>query len=191
MNMMYVCRLFLIVNLVSQIYGLTPSSFPSGKPKTYTVDLSDRASDLTLLDKKHTRVIAKHWENNIMNGGVEIRKEDKHIIARIDELYEIIDTIDRGDDSIMYMSWTPRGALREVLFLVVIKIDVEQEKFVVQLVLQSPFWEPQQIESRHLKYALEDLANKIDGVTLDFSQLYARDSRITLSWLTWNNVKDI
>lgn len=190
-NVKYVFRLFFIVNLFSQTYGLTPSSFPSGKPKKYTVDVSDRASDLTLLDEKHTRVIAKHWENNIMNGGLEIRKEDKHIIERIDELYEIIGKTEMGDKSVMYLSWTPRGAIREVLFLVVIKIDVDQEKFVVRLVVQSPFWESQQIESRHLKYALEDLVDELDEVTLDFTELYAKDPRISLSWVTWNNEKDI
>ena len=86
----------------------------------------------------------------------------------------------------MYLCWSPRGAIREVLFLVVAEIDVEEEKFILKLVIQSPFWEPKQIESRHLKYAIEELVEDIEDVTLDMSQLYRKDARLSLAWVSWD-----
>ncbi len=178
--------LFSLMSFTLHTSALAPNSFPSGQDKTYKVDVSARANDLTLLSPQRTRFIAKHWENNILNGGLEIRKEDAHIIERIDKLYDIIDSTEPGDKRILYLSWSPLGAIREVLFLVVAEIDVEREKFVVKLVIQSPFWEPRQIESRHLKYALEDLVEDIEEVTLDMTELYGSDSRFRLAWLSWD-----
>ena len=185
-NMKYICRITYTTILLLQLDALIPTTFPSGKPKIFTFDKSARSRDLSLFSPQRTKFIAKHWENNILNGGLEIRKEDKHIIEGIDELYDIIDTTDTTDTTdrrILYISWSPLGAIREVLFLVVVEIDAEEKKFIVRLVLQSPFWEPKQIESCHLKYALEDLVNGIDNVTLDLSQLYRKNKRISLSWM--------
>lgn len=176
---------FFVSFLLVGSYALTPSSFPSGKPKIYTFDRSNRASDLTLLSPERARFIGKHWENNIMNDGLEVRQEDIHILERIDELYEIINTR-TNDMRMMYLCWSPRGAIREVLFLVVAEIDVEEEKFILKLVIQSPFWEPKQIESRHLKYAIEELVEDIEDVTLDMSELYRKDARLSLAWVSWD-----
>ena len=180
-----ICQTFLVSFLLVGSCALTPSSFPSGKPKIYTFDRSNRASDLTLLSPERARFIGKHWENNIMNDGLEVRQEDIHILERIDELYEIINTR-TNDMRMMYLCWSPRGAIREVLFLVVAEIDVEEEKFILKLVIQSPFWEPKQIESRHLKYAIEELVEDIEDVTLDMSQLYRKDARLSLAWVSWD-----
>lgn len=174
--------LFFIVNTT----GLTPNNYPSGKHKIYKANECAPASDLTLLNPERTRFIAKHWENNILHGGREIRKEDEHILRRIDELYDIITNSNNNYNPIMYISWSPLGAIREVLFLVVAEINIERETFAIQLVLQSPFWEPRQIESRHLKYALEDLVDGIEEATLDLTELYEKDWRLRLAWLTWD-----
>jgi hypothetical protein len=170
------------------VSGLSPSSFPSGKQKTYNVNEYARASDLILLKPERTRFIAKHWENNILHGGMEIRNEDEHILQRIDELYDIIDGNDPTDKRLMYISWSPLGAVREILFMVVAEINIESETFAIRLMIQSPFWEPRQIESRHLKYAIEDLVDDLDEITLDLTELYETDERIRLSWLTWDIV---
>ena len=38
---------------------------------------------------------------------------------------------------------------------------MENNSFNVKYILHSPFWEEKQIKSIHLKYALEDLIEKI------------------------------
>ena len=174
---------FLFFFFIVNVAGLSPSSFPSGKHKTYNVNEYSRANDLTLLKQERTRFIAKHWENNILHDGMEIRNEDQHILQRIDELYDIIDSNYQNDKRLMYISWSPLGVIYEILFLVVAEINIESETFVIRLVLQSPFWEPRQIESRNLKYALEDLVDGLD-ITLVLTELYETDERIRLSWVT-------
>jgi len=183
-NFIYIFRITFITILIVPLHALIPTTFPSGKPKIFTFNKSSRKSDLLLLTPQRTKFIAKHWENNILNGGLEIRKEDKHIIEGIDELYNIID---KNDSQILYISWSPLSVIKEVLFLVVVEINVEENKFIVRLVLQSPFWEPKQIESCHLKYAIEDLVDDIDNITLDLSELYRTNKRISLSWMLLEN----
>lgn len=181
---MIMLSLFSTLLLIANSLALMPNNLPSGKGKIYKVNKYAPASDLVLLPPNRIRFIAKHWENNILHTSKEIRYEDEHIIYRIDELYDIIDNNHPNDKRFMYLSWSPIGAIREILFIVVAEINVECKTFVIRLVLQSPFWESRQIESKYLKYALEDLLHGNDKIALDLSELYSNDRRISLEWLT-------
>ena len=58
----------------------------------------------------------------------------------------------------------------------------------VDKLIQSPFWDPRAIESKYLKYALEDL-NYINGnqkMKVSLDKLYENDLRYKLAWSTWN-----
>jgi hypothetical protein len=178
----FISFIFFIVNT----NGLTPSNYPSGKHKIYNPNSCAPSSDLILLNRERTRFIAKHWENNILHCGREIRKEDEHILRDIDELYDILRHNDAFDKRIMYISWCPLGAIREILFLVVAEINIENNTFAIQLVLQSPFWESRQIESRYLKSALEDLVDDLDDISLDLTELYEKNRRLRLEWVSWD-----
>jgi hypothetical protein len=160
--------------------SLKPINLPSGNNREYSIDPISRKNDLNLLSPYKARFIARHWENNIMSSGKEIMKEDVHIIRRIDELYKIID----DNNSNIYMSWTPNGVTKDVLFIIVGEINHTKNEFIITMVIQSPYWDTSQIESEHLKYALEELIGGIDDVTLDMTYLYTRDPRFRLSWLT-------
>ena len=179
-------RLF-VLKLPLWVLGFTsaikPSCFPSGKPKVFTVDKFSRTNDLTLLDPARSMFIAKHWENNILHTALEIRKEDEHLIQHIDDLYRIVNSDDENDNGRIYISWSPRCVVHEILFIVVAEINVVNKTFVIKHVLQSPFWESKQIDSRHLKYALEDLLRDFDELTLDISELYTKNTRLVLDWV--------
>jgi len=172
--------ILLLIFFFGTVLSLNPIHLPSGNNREYRINPVSRANDLNLLTPSKARFIARHWENNIMSSGKEIMKEDTHIIRRIDDLYRIIE----DDNSNIYMSWTPKGVTKDVLFIIVGEINHDKKEFVIIMVIQSPYWETCQIESDHLKYALEDLIGGIDGITLDMTYLYARDPRFRLSWLT-------
>jgi hypothetical protein len=172
--------ILLLIFFLSTVLSLNPIDLPSGNNREYRINPISRANDLNLLTPCKARFIARHWENNIMSSGKEIMKEDAHILLRIDDLYRNIE-----DDNVnIYMSWTPNGVSSDVLFVIVGEINHDEKDFVITMVIQSPFWDSCQIESEHLKYALEELVGGIGGVSLDMSYLYANDSRFRLSWIS-------
>jgi len=127
--------------------------------------------------------IAKHWENNILNTALEIRKEDEHVLQDIDEFYSIVKSDCESNKKNIYISWSPKCAIHEILFIVVAEINMDDKKFIIKHLVQSPFWDSKQIESRHLKYALEDLVSDFDELSLDMRELYEKNMRIALDWM--------
>jgi len=181
---MYLFTFFFLSWVLGFTSALKPSCLPSGKPKVFTVDKFSRINDLTLIDPGRSKFIAKHWENNILHTALEIRKEDEHLLQQIDELYRIVNSNDGNDKSHIYISWSPRCVVHEILFIVIAEINVGNKTFIIKHVIQSPFWESKQIESRHLKYALEDLLNDDDALALDMSEIYKKNKRVELDWVT-------
>jgi len=141
-------------------------------------------NDLNLLTSSKARFIAKHWENNILNSGLEIMDEDVHVLNKIDELMEII----AKENNYIYISWTPSSLIKEVLFIIVGETKPDKNEFVIKLIVQSPFWDSKQISSEHLKYAIEELIYGIDNVYLNMTYLYDNDLRYKLSWVTINQI---
>jgi hypothetical protein len=164
--------------------SLNPIGLPSGNQKKYTINSLSRANDLNLLTPSKARFIAKHWENNILNSGLEIMDEDVHVLNKIDELMEIM----ARENNYIYISWSPSSVINEVLFIIVGETNAEKNEFVVKLIVQSPFWNPKQISSENLKYAIEELIYGMDNVYLNMSYLYDNDLRYKLSWLTINQI---
>ena len=178
------CIILLLFFIVGA-WSLNPLGLPSGNQKKYTINPVSRVNDLNLLTPSKARFIAKHWENNILNSGLEIMNEDVHVLNKIDELMALT----AKKNNYIYISWTPSSVIDEVLFIIVGETKSDKKEFVIKLIVQSPFWDSKQISSENLKYAIEELIYGIDNVSLNMTYLYDNDLRYKLSWLTINQIK--
>ena len=78
----------------------------------------------------------------------------------------------------------------DVLFIIVAYILAEKQEFVIRHLVQSPFWDPSQIDSNELKIALEDQNCKNNCTTINLEYLYENDLRYKLAWAVWNLTLD-
>ncbi len=140
----------------------------------------------------------------------EFLYDDLHIMSGIQELQKYIeesqktlsnswsDTINVGDNhttSFIYLAWKPKSVqgINEVLFVVVAEIIkksisyTEDTYYLLQIknVIQSPFWDEEQIPSIHLKNSLIDQNNYTNSTELSFDYLYETSLRYKLAWDTW------
>ena len=140
----------------------------------------------------------------------EFAYDDLHIMSAIQELQKDIefsqkklskswtDVINVVDENALYFAWKPRSreGINEVLFIVIVSVvkeeDVESgderrmEYFLdVQSVIQSPFWDEDQIPSIYLKKSLIDQNDYTNRTTLRFNPLYEKNLRYKLAWDTW------
>ena len=143
-----------------------------------------------------------------MNEDSEFIYNDIHIMSGIHELQSDIeqtqkktsntwtDVLNVGDNHaspFLYLAWKPRNVqgINEVLFIVVAiiskEIDSESQTFYLDIknVIQSPFWDEQQIPSIFLKQALIDQNQWTNETTLRFDTLYQNNLRYKLAWETW------
>ena len=192
---MKIMQIFLLFGLVNEIYTLKPASLPSGNKKIFQPNKLERNKDLILGSPANINLLTKHWLNNILACSKEIEPEDKYVIKQIDDINEYIKgntrkIYSKTNDCNMknlYIAWCPKGYFKEIIFIVVGDILLEERTYKVKYVLHSPFWDSTQIDSIHLKYALEDLINNIDEFKLDLSYLYENDERYKLSWIKWGS----
>ena len=72
------------------------------------------------------------------------------------------------------MSWSPKGnhGRNEILFIVHFNIIPKRNEVSVVRLIHSPFWDPIQLDSSKLKYAIIDLVKYINNVTIVFDYLY-------------------
>ena len=97
---------------------------------------------------------------------------------------------------IIYFAWKPKSlqGFNEVLFVVVATLvreegskgDGEPSFYLdIKNVIQSPFWDEEQIPSIHLKNALIDQNDYTNETSLRFDRLYEKNLRYKLAWETW------
>jgi hypothetical protein len=114
------------------------------------------------------------------------------------------DVINVVDGDALYFAWKPksREGINEVLFIVIATV-IKKEKggresdsdsdsksvfdydLVIKSVIQSPFWDEQQIPSIYLKQSLIDQNDYTNQTTLNFDVLYEKSLRYKLAWDTW------
>ena len=192
---MKIMQIFLLFGLVNEIYTLKPGSLPSGNKKIFQPNKLERNKDLILVSPSNINLLTKHWLNNILACSKEIEPEDKYVIEQIDHINEYVknntrDIYTKGNNSNvknLYIAWCPKGHFKEIVFIVVGEILLEERTYLVKYILHSPYWDSTQIDSVHLKYALEDLINNVDVLSLDLSYLYENDERYKLSWINWGS----
>ena len=79
----------------------------------------------------------------------------------------------------------PKGlyGIEEVLYMII--AENKNKTFSIKYVLESPYWNSNQIKSNKLKLSLID-QSEINNCTINFDELYENDIRHKLSWSTWN-----
>lgn len=148
-------------------------------------------------------VMSRRRARNLTNDD-EFIYDDLHIMSAIQELQKDIeysqktlskswtDVVNIRDTNVLYFAWKPRSCygINEVLFIVVgcVKKECEKEECYyldIQSVIQSPFWDEQQIPSIYLKEALIDQTEYTNQTKIRFNSLYDRSLRYKLAWDTW------
>ena len=150
--------------------------------------------DLKEIDIRQAESITNNWLNNIVSYVVNKCKEkfDKNI-NEIDNIYDYEESFFvknliyfKGNISAnnLYMAWTPRGlyGVKEVLYL--IEINHNGTNLNVNRLIQSPFWNSNQISSIKLKKSLINYSIK-NKTSINFDTLYENDLRHKLSWYNY------
>tara|TARA_B100000524_G_scaffold335498_1_gene224743 strand:+ start:1168 stop:1761 length:594 start_codon:yes stop_codon:yes gene_type:complete len=185
--------LFFIIPLISSFSfkknGFSAKYIPNKKPEL----------DLKLLASSQALRISKSWMQNIIedyldytNFTFENQLENKscsmitdfHILDSINSLEKIIKENDIND--LFFFAWIPETiySYEQVLFLIVAENCTS--KFKIKLLVQSPFWNPSQIESVHLKNSLEEISLHYGFINIDLEFLYKHDLRTKMVWSSMN-----
>lgn len=189
--------------------GLTPKRLPNGMPRKFIPNISEPRKDLKLISPAQASLITKNWLNNIvldivnkknksdLNKGMEY--DDLHIVTNINKLNMIIDDaqnklvnewtnmINNYNYSVLIFAYNPKGlqGINEVLFLVIAKLDRENKELKIKNIIQSPFWDEEQISSINLKNSLIDQNDYTNMTSISFDYLYDDNQRFKLAWNTW------
>jgi len=154
-------------------------------------------------------VMCRRRSKDLTNIG-EFVYDDLHIMSAIQELQNDIEKLQKKpwqtwSDSIlstsgtnrsfplMYMAWKPRSlqGMNEVLFVVIAQLIKKQKNesdvfyFEIKNIVQSPFWDEEQIPSIYLKNALLDQNHYTNQTSICFDSLYETNLRYKLAWETW------
>lgn len=158
-------------------------------------------NDLYKISSSQASVISKEWLENIIidtfsnhnkkgsvlrlsNKLLEI--EDAHIVSSINQLEDYITNHRQETD--IYLAWMPISIkkIKTPIFLIIAEIDNINKLFIIKQLVQSPFWEPEQIDSNQLKIALTNYKIKFNCTGIDLNYLYEHDLRYKLAWATWH-----
>jgi hypothetical protein len=193
--------LLILLYIFPLIFSLKPHHFPNGKLVSFKVNSKSPHLDLVNIEPGKASIITKNWLQNIVidvfNNKKKIFEYDNlHIVSKINELDTIIQELNQyknNENKDMFLSWYPEGnhGRKENLFIIYLQLSLKSKELIVKQIIQSPFWDPIQINSEYLKNALEDLNSKNKDVTLIFDYLYEKDIRYKLAWSTWSLKKDL
>ena len=193
------------------VNSLSPKKFPNGKIIKFYANHKNPCKDLKAIDVGQASLISRNWLQNIM---VDIMQKKPYIANELDNHFEkknvfdfeglhIISSINKletyiqesysknnidEEKSNLFLAWTPKGqhGRTEVLFIIVVQIYIESKQFVIKHLVQSPFWDPVQIDSVELKNALIDQNKENNCTTINLEYLYDNDLRYKLAWAVWN-----
>ena len=200
---------------MSDSYALMPKKLPGGAPRGFVPNLNAPREDLQLISAGTASLITKNWLQNILRDvmaqrrardlteGGEFAYDDLHIVSGIQDLQTYLeqsqktlsnswgDIVDSGGRKpLIYFAWKPKSlqGFNEVLFLVAVVITQQDEGVFymdVKNIIQSPFWDEEQIPSIYLKNALLDQNKYTNQTTLRLDRLYEKNLRFKLAWETW------
>lgn len=204
-----IMKILLLLLSISQVcVSLKPHQFPNGKLIKFSVDNESPRNDLIKIQPGKASIITRNWLENIILEVMNNEKYDRlnnknfkkknifeydnlHIVTNINKLEgHIQETFNspKGNYHDLFLAWYPQGnhGRKEILFIIFLRLHLEQRKLIVKEIIQSPFWDPFHIDSNYLKLALEDLNSQNKNITLVLDQLYENDIRFKLAWSTWN-----
>ena len=198
--------LILCLNL-SLSMTLMPKRLPNGKPYKYKANMQDRSSDLKVIKPGQASLISRNWLQNIVadlfnreNKKLINKEFTKTEIYNYDELH-IVTSINRLESYIqesynlqgkerahIFLAWMPKGmhGREEALFIIVAEIAPKEQEFIIKHLVQSPFWDQEQIDSNELRLALIEQNERNNCTSINLEYLYEQDLRYKLAWATWN-----
>jgi len=196
--------------LISNSMGLTPKKLPNGKIVKFNSNYKHPESDLQVITPGTVSIISRNWLQNIVHD-FTVREQssmekslfsksnifdydDLHIVMGINKLegyiqetYQSSINDMNNEKKKLFLAWSPRGehGRTEVLFIIVAEIHVLRREFIIRHLVQSPFWDPVQIDSTELKNALiaQNAVNNCTTINLEY--LYDNDIRYKLAWAVW------
>ena len=91
-----------------------------------------------------------------------------------------------SDNTILSIKWSPMGmhGRQEILFIIIFYLVNKSNELIVKEIIQSPFWDPSQIDSKYLKQAIIEYSNNTNN-TVNFNYLYDNNLRYKLAWSIW------
>ena len=209
--LMKLLSLFFILVSFPFTYTLNPKKLPNGKPLKYVANKKSPSSDLKIISPAQASLITKNWMENIVVGifNDENKKlqektfssksifdyDDLHIVTNINQLEQYIQdsySVSKEKRKTLFLAWNPQEihGQNNIIFIIVVYILIEKQEFVIRHLVQSPFWDPSQIDSNQLKIALEDQNCKNNCTTINLDYLYENDLRYKLAWAVWNLTLD-
>ena len=181
-------KIFVVFALLftnNNISALQPSKTPSGKSRKYTPNKISPYEDLKSISASEASFVSRHWLNNIIQSQ-SINQEDISIVDNINKLEEHIQHVFSNHEEVsnVYFAWIPKGGyMKDVLFIVV--LEVRDDRNILKVLIQSPFWDSSQINSKYLLKSLEDFS-KISNRKLDLYEFYEDNIRFKLEWYNLN-----
>ena len=185
--------------------GLTPKRLPNGKIIKFKSNFKHPESDLKIITPGSASIISRNWLQNIVvdvfskeNSKLKNNQfsdtsifdyDDLHIVTGINKLESYIqESYEKNEGKkTLFMAWSPKGehGRTEVLFIIVVQIHLSTREFIIRHLIQSPFWDPSQIDSNELKKALvaQNTLNNCTQINLEY--LYDNDLRYKLAWAVW------
>ena len=205
--MKIISKLMVLCMIPSLHFALMPKRLPNGKPYKYTANTQDRSSDLKVIKPGQASLISRNWLQNIVadifnreNNKLMKKEFTKTGIYNYDELH-IVTSINRLESYIqesynaqgkhkahLFLAWMPKGThgREEALFIIVAEISSKDQEFIIKHLVQSPFWDQDQIDSNELKLALIEQNERNNCTKINLDYLYEQDLRYKLAWATWN-----
>ncbi len=185
--------------------GLNPKRLPNGKIIKFKSNIKHPESDLKIITPGSASIISRNWLQNIVvdvfskeNSKLKNNQfsdtsifdyDDLHIVTGINKLEGYIQESYQKNEGkkTLFMAWSPKGehGRTEVLFIIVVQIHLSNREFIIRHLIQSPFWDPSQIDSNELKKALvaQNTLNNCTQINLEY--LYDNDLRYKLAWAVW------
>ena len=160
--------------------SLRPSKLPSGKDRVYKYNRNNPELDLKKITPMEASFVSRHWLNNILQPK-KICEEDALIVEKINTLEQFIqDQFSRHNEiKIEYLAWMPQGVTQDILFLVV--IEKCEDKDILRMLINSPFWESKQINTECLLESLNCFSSIRDR-SLDIDTFLSNNIRYKLLW---------
>ena len=145
--------------------------------------------DLIYLPKNQANFICKNWMANILLSFEINKNKDNFKTFKCDD-FHILQSINRfnmNSNEKIHFGWKPESLHNneQILFIVTVDFDMNKKMIYVDDLVQSPFWNSNQIESIFLKNSLISYNHYINGTTINFDHLYEKYPRYQLAWENW------
>ncbi len=165
-------------------------------------------NEIKILNNQQVDLITNNWRQNIINH-LRLSHYENIDFKRFDSNYYYIpDEVDNTDQEIilnklllldkfldnnkqeyMFIGWTPTEKNSDtnkfLLQLVLLSPDYHQKKINIIQIIDSPFWDSDQISSLELKESLEQFIKtykKFNYFSIDYNNLYQQNLRYKLEW---------